>query len=252
MSDTQIRVTVWNENIAEREDPNATAVYPSGMHQVIAEGLEEHLGDAVKVRTATLDQSDQGLSDEILEETDVLTWWGHLGHELVSDDLVDRVQQRVLDGMGLLVLHSGHESKVFKRLLGTHCSLQWRDGEDSENVWVIKPAHPIAQNIPQVFVVPKQEMYGEYFDIPAPDDLVFLSTFTGGEVFRSGCCFYRGKGRIFYFGPGHETHPVYYQHEIRQVLANGVRWAFSETQLPLETKLGIERQVGWHENVEVR
>ena len=225
MSDTQIRVTVWNENIAEREDPNATAVYPNGMHQVIAEGLKEHLGDAVKVRTATLDQPDQGLSDEILDETDVLTWWGHLGHELVSDDLVNKVQGARSRRDGPLGSAFGPRVEGVQAAPRNALLLQWRDGEDSENVWVIKPGHPIAQNIPQVFVVPKQEMYGEYFDIPQPDDLVFMSTFSGGEVFRSGCCSTR-QGPDLLLLPWRRGIPRVLQAGIQQVLANGVRWAF--------------------------
>jgi trehalose utilization protein len=163
----------------------------------------------------------------------------------VPDELAAQVQQRVLDGMGLLVLHSGHLSKPFTRLMGTRCNLRWREGDDAEHVWTIAPAHPIAEGVPPVFTVPRQEMYGEYFDIPAPDQLVFLSTFTGGEVFRSGCCFLRGKGRVFYFSPGHETYPVYHQAEVRRVLVNGVRWAYTERPSPLDTSDSPRSATGW-------
>jgi trehalose utilization protein len=73
-------------------------------------------------------------------------------------------------------------------------------------------------------------MYGEYFDIPAPDELVFLSTFSGGEVFRSGCCWRRGLGKIFYFSPGDQEYPVYHHPEIQRVLANAVQWAQPEPE----------------------
>ncbi len=169
MSDTALRVTVWNENIHDREDPHTQAVYPKGLHSAIADGIRANLGQRVEVGTATLDQPNQGLPDEVLERTDVLIWWGHVGHAQVEDALVTSVQQRVLNGMGLIVLHSGHESKPFKRLMGTNCSLRWREADDREVLWTVNPGHPIAAGIPPALVIPRQEMYGEYFDIPQPD-----------------------------------------------------------------------------------
>jgi trehalose utilization protein len=216
------RVTVWNEFRHEKDDDEVASVYPDGIHAAIAEGLEEY---GFETRTATLDEPEHGLTDEVLDETDVLTWWGHRAHDEVDDEIVERVHRRVLDGMGLLVLHSGHYSKIFKRLMGTTCSLKWREAGETERVWVVEPSHPIAERLDEYFEVPKAEMYGERFDVPAPDELVFTSWFEGGEVFRSGCCYSRGSGRIFYFRPGHETYPIYYQDEIRRVLANAVEWA---------------------------
>ena len=127
--------------------------------------------------------------------------------------------------MGLIVLHSAHFSKIFKRLMGTTCNLKWREIGEKERVWVVNPAHPIADGLSDYFEIPHAEMYGEPFGIPEPDSLVFTSWFEGGEVFRSGCCWYRGRGKVFYFRPGHETYPIYYQPEIRQVIANAVKWA---------------------------
>lgn len=220
MSD--IRVTVWSEYRHEREKESIGKIYPKGIHGAIAEGLA---GAGYTVRTATLDEPEHGLTEEVLAQTDVLTWWGHKAHGDVSDDIVERVQRRVWEGMGLIVLHSGHHSKIFRRLMGTSCSLRWREADERERIWVIQPGHPIAAGLPESFVIPAHEMYGEHFDIPEPDLLVFLSWFQGGEVFRSGCCFHRGKGKIFYFSPGHETYPIYYQPEVRQVMANAVAWA---------------------------
>ena len=177
------------------------------------------------VRTATLDEPEHGLTDEVLANTDVLLWWGHMAHGDVSDAVVDKVQERVLGGMGLIVLHSAHYSKIFKRLMGAHCSLIWREAGEKERVWTIAPGHPIAEGLGPYFEIPHTEMYGEYFDIPQPDELVFISWYPGGEVFRSGCAYHRGRGKVFYFSPGHETFPIYYQEEVRQVLANAVRWA---------------------------
>lgn len=248
MSMAPIRVTVWGEYVHERTSKVVAGIYPEGMHEAIAAGLRSHLGDAVTVRTATLEQPDHGLSAETLAATDVLTWWGHQAHEQVSDALVEAVQQRVLAGMGLLVLHSGHYSKIFRRLMGTTCSLRWREADDREVVWTVDPTHPIADGLPAAFIIPRQEMYGEYFDIPRPDELVFISSFSGGEVFRSGCCFRRGWGRVFYFGPGHETYPVYHQREVRRVIANAVRWAYNP-HARQGAYTADHAPTGWYENL---
>jgi trehalose utilization protein len=217
-----IRVTIWNEHRQERSDPPVRAIYPDGIHGAIGDGLREA---GFAVTTATLDEPDHGLTDDVLAATDVLTWWGHAAHPEVDDRVVDRVHRRVLDGMGLIVLHSGHHAKIFRRLMGTSCDLKWREAGERERIWVVEPAHPIAEGLGESFVIDQEEMYGEHFDVPAPDALVLVSWFQGGEVFRSGCCYQRGRGRIFYFRPGHETHPTYFQPEVRRVIANAVRWA---------------------------
>jgi trehalose utilization protein len=221
-----IRVTVWNEFVHERERDDVRAVYPQGIHHEIAQGLHDRLGTACSVRTATLEQPEHGLTSSVLNETDVLLWWGHAAHQRVEEAVVERVCQRVHQGMGLLVLHSGHDSKVFRRLMGTSCQLRWREAAETERVWIVDPGHPLAAGLPgEYFEIPRAEMYGEFFDIPPPEELVFISWFEGGEVFRSGCTFRRGKGKIFYFRPGHETYPIYRDANVRQVLANGVQWA---------------------------
>ncbi len=221
-----LRITVWNEGVHEANGAPASMAtdYPDGIHGAIAAGLAELIPDA-QIRTAVLADPEHGLTEDVLAETDVLLWWGHIAHDRVADEVVERVKRHVLGGMGLLVLHSGHFSKIFTRLLGTTCSLKWRNEAERELVWTVNPTHPIAAGIPQPLVIPHQEMYGEFFDIPTPDDLIFVSSFTGGEVFRSGVTFSRGRGRIFYFSPGDQEYPVYRQPEVRQVLANGVRWA---------------------------
>jgi trehalose utilization protein len=218
-----IRVTVWNEFLHENKHEAVRKVYPKGIHTVIAEALSANAD--MKVRTATLEEPEHGLTDQVLAETDVLLWWAHMGHGQVADAVVDRVHKRVLDGMGIICLHSAHFSKIFKRLMGTGCDLKWREAAEKERLWVVDPAHPIADGLPEYFELPHTEMYGEHFDIPQPDQLVFISWFAGGEVFRSGCCWHRGKGKVFYFRPGHETHDIYYNETIRKVLTNGVRWA---------------------------
>lgn len=216
------RVTVWTEHRQDVEEAEVRAVYPDGIHAAIADGLRDAGFD---VRTAHLDEPDQGLSDAVLAETDVLTWWGHVAHAEVDDDVVARVQQRVLDGMGLIVLHSGHHSKIFRKLMGTTGNLKWREGGEHERLWVLDPGHPIAAGLGESFLIEEEEMYGEFFDIPVPDRLVLVSWFAGGEVFRSGCCYTRGRGRIFYFRPGHETYPTYFHPDVRRVIVNAVGWA---------------------------
>ena len=216
------RVTVWNEYRQERTDTAVAALYPDGIHAAIADGLREA---GFEVGTATLDEAEHGLSDTVLAGTDVLTWWGHVAHPDVADEVVDRVHQRVLDGMGLIVLHSGHFSKIFRRLMGTSCDLKWREAGERERLWVVDPSHPIADGLGDGFAIEEEEMYGEHFDIPPPDELVFVSWFEGGEVFRSGCTYRRGRGRVFYFRPGHETHPTYFDANMRRVIANAARWA---------------------------
>jgi trehalose utilization protein len=220
-----VRVTVWGENVHERRDESVRTLYPDGMHATIAQGIAELLGERVQVRTATLDEPEHGLTKQVLAETDVLTWWGHVAHDEVDDGVVARVHDRVLGGMGLLALHSAHYSKIFRRLMGTSCTLRWRNEGERELVWTVLPGHPIAAGVPQPLVIDAQEMYGETFDIPPPDELVFISSFAGGEVFRSGCGYTRGAGRIFYFSPGDQEYPVYHQPDVQQVLANAVLWA---------------------------
>ena len=223
------RIKVWCENVQDREDEKVRAIYPDGMHNTIADGLRELLGEAASVSTATLHEPEHGLTQAVLDETEVLVWWGHFAHEDVEWDVVERVQSRVLNGMGLVVLHSAHLSRIFRTLMGTSCHVNWRDDDEEELVWTVAPGHPIAEGIPHPIVIPEQEMYGEFFDIPAPEELVFVSSFRGGEVFRSGCCFTRGLGRIFYFSPGHEMAPLYFDPVIRRVIANGVTWAAPST-----------------------
>lgn len=218
-----IRITVWNEFRHEKINPEVSKIYPAGIHGAIAEGLLEH--GLKQVHTATLDEPEHGLTQQVLDETDVLVWWGHKAHKEVRDEIVDRVHARVLSGMGLVTLHSAHFSKIFKKLMGTGCDLKWREDGGKERIWVVEPGHPIAEQLPEYFEINPEETYGERFDIPAPDTLVFASWFEGGEIFRSGCCYHRGQGKIFYFRPGHETYPTYYNPCVKQVIANSVRWA---------------------------
>jgi len=237
-----IRVTVWNENYHERGNPAVQKVYPQGIHGAIG-GFLSACGD-LSVRAATLDQADQGLPKAVLDATDVLIWWGHMKHGDVADELVDRIHQRVLTGMGLIVLHSGHFSKIFRRLMGTTCQLKWREVGEREVLWVVCPSHPIVAGLGEYFILPHTEMYGEFFDVPAPDELIFISSFAGGEVFRSGLTYRRGAGKVFYFRPGHETFPIFLDPNVQRVIANAVRWAAPSATLAIECP---NKPLGWFE-----
>jgi trehalose utilization protein len=218
-----VRVTVWNEYLHELENEVVRAIYPDGIHVALAAGIASRGG--FTCQTAILEEPDHGLTETVLDSTDVLVWWGHKAHDRVADDVVDRVYQSVLAGMGLVVLHSGHFSKIFRRLMGTNCSLKWREAGEKERIWNLAPAHPIMEGIADQFELDREEMYGERFDVPEPEELLMISWFQGGEVFRSGCTWRRGHGRIFYFRPGHETYPTYHDANVLRIIANGCRWA---------------------------
>ena len=216
-----IRVLVWNEFRHEKTKESVMAVYPDGIHTTIANFLR---CDDIEVKTATLDEDNCGITKEILDETDVLIWWGHMAHKYVPDEVANLVRDAVNSGMGAIFLHSGHHSKPFKALMGTPCNLCWRETGDSEILWVIDPSHPITQGIDRCIKLEHEETYGEPFSIPNPDKVLFIGSYSGGEVFRSGCLFDRGNGKVFYFQPGHETYPIYHNPEIQTVIRNAVRF----------------------------
>jgi trehalose utilization protein len=223
MSTRTINVTIWNEYLHELKEPEIAKVYPKGIHGALADELSVHNDFAI--RTATLAEPVHGLTDEVINSTDVMIWWGHMGHHLVDDEVVAKVQQAVLSGMGLIVLHSGHYSKIFKRLMGTNCSLLWREANEKERLWVVEPSHPVMEGIPPYFELEAEEMYGERFDVPTPDDLLLLSWFQGGEVFRSCATWRRGHGKVVYLRPGHEEYPTYHNEHIVRIISNSCRWA---------------------------
>ena len=224
-----MQITVWNEYEGQADNAGVKEAYPETLHGAIAAAVA---GEDATVTTVTLDMPDQGLPDALLEKTDVLIWWGHVAHHKVSDSLVEKIRRRVLRGMGVVFLHSAHLSKPFVSLMGTSCTLQWREAGERERLWKIDPTHPIAAGIPDCTVLEHEEMYGEPFDIPAPDETVFLGWFRGGNVFRSGVTYKRGRGKVFYFQPGHETHPTFRRPEIARILYNATRWAYNPEIAP--------------------
>lgn len=220
-----IRTVVWGENVHEQKNKVVAGIYPSGMHNCIADALNKDAG--ISATTAVLQDPEHGLTKERLDQTDVLLWWGHAAHGDVSDEVVERVAEAVWSGMGLIVLHSGHFSKIFKRLMGTPCNLTWREAGERERLWLTSRNHPIAAGLPDSFELENEEMYGEPFGIPEPLETVFISWFQGGEVFRSGVTYKRGAGNVFYFRPGHETYPTYHDANVQKVLSNAVKWAYN-------------------------
>ena len=225
------RVLIWNEFAHEKTEEAVKKLYPNGIHNAIAEFLKT---DDIEIKTATLDDPDCGLTREVLDNTDVLIWWGHMKHNDVPDEIAMRVRDAVLEGMGTVFLHSAHHSKPFKFLLGTSCNLSWREDGDLERVWVCKPSHPIAQGLGRYFEIEHEETYAEPFDIPNPDELVFMGWYEGGELFRSGCCYNRGNGKIFYFQPGHESYPTFYNKDVQTVIKNAVRYVAPSYRAKLE------------------
>ena len=219
----KIRVTVWGENAHEKVTAETQKLYPDGMHTYIANFLNTR--DDIDARTSVLDEPEHGLTEEVLAGADVLTWWGHIAHGDVDDAIVQRVYEHVVSGMGIICLHSAHFSKIFTKLMGTPCNLKWREVAEREVLWVTRPGHEILQGIDDHFIIDHVEMYGEFFDIPEPDETILISSFEGGEVFRSGCTWRRGAGKVFYFRPGHETYPVFYNENVQKVITNACRWA---------------------------
>ena len=224
-------VTIWNEFLHEQAEGAVGDLcrkcYPKGIHAHLKKALGATMKD-MKFRAVSLDMPENGLPDKVLNNTDVLVWWGHMAHDKVPDALVDKIQKRVLGGMGLIVLHSGHMSKIFRRMMATSCTLRWREIGEKERVWVVEPSHPIAAGVADSFEIEHTEMYGEPFGIPHDAEVVFMSWYAGGNVFRSGFTVKRNAGKIFYFAPGHETLPIYHNKNVLKVLENAVRWAVPE------------------------
>lgn len=220
-----IRVTIWNEYYHEKTDEKVKALYPNGLHSTIKEQLQKNAPGEYEIVLADMDMPEHGLSEDVLNNTDVLLWWGHCHHHLVDDSVVSRVVDHVHRGMGFIPLHSSHLSKPFTRLMGTPCTLRWRCIDEHARVWKVDRTHPITKNVPDSFVLEAEEMYGEPFLVPKPDDLLFVSWYEGGEIFRSGCTYTRGNGKIFYFQPGHETCPSYYNKDVINIIKNAIDWA---------------------------
>jgi trehalose utilization protein len=223
------KVVVWSEGTAN-VDPVSKKVYPQDINTAIAEGLAPLEASGWQVVKASLNDPDQGISDELLGSTDVLIWWGHKRHGDVKDDLVNKIAARVRDGhMGFIGTHSCHFAKPFKKLMGTACS--WReyvaDGTSAEII-VKEPDHPICKGV-KTFKLPQIERYGEPFAVPTPESVPLEGLYTKPdgktEPARMGLCWTVGKGKVFYFTPGHETYNDYYRPEVRQIFVNAVQWA---------------------------
>ncbi|MFH1372026.1 MAG: ThuA domain-containing protein [Planctomycetota bacterium] len=215
-------VVVWSEGTAPKN------VYPNDICGAIAEGLKELKDwDVVEAR---LSDPNQGLPDELLNRADVLIWWGHKKHNQVRDGLVDKIVSRVKDeGMGFISLHSSHFARPNIKLMGTPCS--WKEYLGDSNtlkITVKDPNHPIARGV-EDFTIYHDERYSEPYAVPQPLAVVFEGTYTldngGTDTSRQGLTWEIGKGRVFYFQPGHETNPVFFDPNIRRIISNAVEWA---------------------------
>ena len=218
----RVRALCWSELTEPKE------VYPNGISGALAQYLTTQPG--IEARTASIEDPDQGLASQLLDETDVLVWWGHKKHGDVLFDRVAEVVKRVKAGkLGFIALHSAHYSKLLKSILDCTGDLgSWRNGAGQEHLKVVAPFHPIAKGIGD-FTVLETEMYGEPFRVPPPEKVIFFSYWNSGEQFRSGCAWSVEKGRVFYFRPGHETYPIFFEPTPRKVVANAVLWCAGRT-----------------------
>ncbi len=220
-----IRVTIWNEFRHEKTEENVKKLYPNGLHATIKEALEKLAPNEYEIRLASLEMPEHGLTDEVLNNTDVLLWWGHCRHNDVDDAIAAKVVDHVHRGMGFIALHSSHLSKPFVKLMGTPCTLRWRCADEKARMWKVNRIHPITKGLPDSFELEAEEMYGEPFLIPTPDDLLWVTWYEGGEICRSACTYERGFGKVFYFQPGHESCPSYHNPYVIQIIKNAIDWA---------------------------
>jgi trehalose utilization protein len=245
-----VRALVWDEN-----PPHAPkAIYPDSINGAVAEGLRKFGEGRIEARTANLDDHEQGITEAALAVTDVLLWWGHARHGLVNEQTVALVADRVRNqGMGFVALHSAHYSKTFQAVVGGpgHLKGGWRemDPPEPEEIYVTAPWHPIAKGVTD-FRLEHEEYYGAPFDVPPPLVMVFQSRFPyDGRSFPTGLCWTVGKGidpdftcgpgqgigqgegigRVFYFRPGHETIPTYYDERVQRIITNAVMWCAKKT-----------------------
>ena len=217
-----IRVLVWCEHHQDQFQDNVKETYPEFMHNAIANFLREDKN--LDVKTATLyDDENCGITDEVLANTDVIIWWGHVRHRDVPDEIAAKVQKFVLNGGGFVPLHSAHFCKPFIRLMGTTCGLGV-DGFGKHTINCVRPGHPITKSVPELFELPVEERFVEFYDVPQPDELIYVTGYETGRIFRSGCAYYRGRGKVFYFQPGHETNPTYRDKNIQTIIKNAVYW----------------------------
>jgi trehalose utilization protein len=221
-------IVVWSEGTAP------TNIYPKDINAAIVEGLKADKRFANDtIIAASLNDPDQGINDELLAKTDVLLWWGHKKHAKVSDELTAKIKQRWMDGkMGFIGLHSAHFAKPNKALMGTACSFScYRTDCTKTKVTVTDKTHPIAAGVPETFTVENGERYGDPYIVPAGYTCVFegLSSLKDGKTDNAKMVFAwenvnGSKSRFVYFQLGHETNPIYFDPNVRTIVANATEW----------------------------
>ncbi len=224
-----MKVTIVCEYNSSMDSLEGKKAYPNGMGNCLKDFLQSAYDDVTLITYD--DKGADELTDDIIEKTDVMFWWGHWYHGAILEELADKIVSRVQRGMGMVFLHSAHMSKPFKKLIGSTGTLKWREVGEHERLWCVDMSHPIAEGLGEYIDIPQEEMYGEPFDIPKPDELVYIGWFQGGEVFRGGCVFKRGRGKFFYFNPGHETYPTYRILKIQKLLIQACEYVAPKTPI---------------------
>lgn len=278
VADKEIHVLIWDEQQTEQQE-----VYPNFLGNQLAKHLrkQEHLSVVV----VTPDDPQQGLSDENLDQADVLIWWGHRRHKEITPETGQKIVARIQSGdLQMIALHSAHFATPFMEAMAARTrqdverdypqsswsnveveylpyqrkahrnemtmliepwvrvfkfpdgreKLQvqlpncvfpnWRNDGKPSYIQTLLPSHPIAAGVSATFTLPKTEMYAEPFHVPAPDEVVFEERWETGEWFRSGSVWNLGKGKVFYFRPGHETFAVFLEEAPLRIIENAVLW----------------------------
>jgi len=221
----KLRVLLWSE----RTEP--VEIYPTGINGALADYLNKQ--DGIEAKTAQLSDPEAGLGEAALANADVLIWFGHKKHKDVPDEIVERVVRHIRErGLGFIALHSAHYSKPLKVAL--QASGSWSDYQNrgwAEQVWVVSPNHPLAKGLKD-FTLPKEEIYTEPFDVPAPEAVILEATWPSGHRTRECMVWTLGKGRFVYLRPGHEEYPTFFIPEMQRLISNAVLWAGKRTNAP--------------------
>lgn len=218
-----MRILIYNEGRDERNKPEVLTIYPKEIGGALSH-IVSQIPNSEIIDILSMYNVKEKLTNNLLESVDLLLYWSHGGNSQFPDELAKLIQDHVLRGMGFVVLHSAIGSKPFKALMGTTCSIHYRH-DDFERMTCCNPLHPIAAGLPLHIELDKEESYGEYIDVPKPDDIIYLGWFDSGEVCRSVMTWTRGYGKVVFIQPGHETNSSYHNPYIQKLIVNSCIWA---------------------------